>query len=357
MLLPRSATLLACLVAAAAPARAQVLPDGPAYGGSKVFSLGFNPLGNSARFDQAAPGWYLGRVAGDLKSKDEPAALAGLAPLAGLDAAGQAAALAKLAENPWAQRSQGYSLAYSKAGGIHGSLSREEYTGIQATVDQDPAHRGSALALNGTTLDQRRAVVSRVVVGAGSMVEGAAYGFAFRLEDWRFGRQTRALNPGPGQLALGEPKDALDYAGTGEKRVAATLDGGVVFEVAQGLRVGATVDRVVPATFGDLKEQPQLRAGLQIDLGNVAQLAAEADLNEAVRLPFIAKQKSASVSLRIVAGPAIQLLLGAERKTLAGVSTSAVGATLYLKAGFLHVGAGLRFGQDRPQLGLGVKVD
>jgi hypothetical protein len=336
---------------------AQSLPDGPAYGGSKVFSLGLNPLGNSARFDQAAPGWYLGRVAGDLKPKDEPAALAGLATLAGLDAAGQTAVLAKLAESPWAQRSLGYSLSYSKAGGIHGSLSREEYTGILAVVDQDPTHRGGSLALNSTHLDLRRAAVSRVVMGVGSMADGAAYGFAFRLEDWRFGRQVRALNPGPGQLALGDPKDLLDYSTTGEKRFAATLDGGVVFEVAQGLRIGATMDRVVPATFGDIKEQPQLRAGLQIDLGSMAQLAAEADLNEAVRLPFIAKQKSASVSLRIVAGPAIQLLLGAERKTLAGVASSSLGATLYMKAGFLHVGAGLRFGQDRPQLGLGVRID
>ena len=76
-----SALLFASLVAGGTSAPAQALPDGPAFGGSKVFSLGFNPLGNSARFDQAPPGWYLGRVAGDLKSKDHPDALDAMAPV------------------------------------------------------------------------------------------------------------------------------------------------------------------------------------------------------------------------------------------------------------------------------------
>lgn len=357
MRLPGFAFLLASLVAGGPSAPAQALPDGPAFGGSKVFSLGFNPLGNSARFDQAAPGWYLGRVAGDLKSKDQPDALDGLSALAGADAATQAASLAKLAANPWAQRSLGYSISFAKAGGIHGSLSREEFTGLLASADQDPGHRGSSLALNGTSLELRRAAVNRLVTGVGSMADGAAYGFAFRLEEWRFGQQVRALNPGAGQLPLGDPKTALDFADTREKRFTATLDGGVVFEIAPGLRVGGTVDRLLPATFGDIKEQAQIRAGLQLDLGTAAQLSAEADLNEATRLPFATKQKSASVSLRILAGPAVQLLVGAERRTLAGIATSALGATLFLKAGGFQVGAGLRFGQDRPLLGLGVKVD
>ena len=38
-------------------------------------------------------------------------------------------------------------------------------------------------------------------------------------------------------------------------------------------------------------------------------------------------------------------------------ATLALGATFYLKLGGFHVGAGLRFGQDRPLLGLGLKVD
>jgi hypothetical protein len=343
----------------ALPAQAQAFPDGPAYGGSKVFSLGLDPLGNSARFDQAAPGWYLGRVAGDLKSKDQPAALDALATLSASDNAGQSLALMKLTDNPWAQRSLGYAISYAKPGGIHGSLSREEFTGLLATVDQDPTHRGvaSALALNTTSLDVRRAVVNRLVTGVGSMAEGAAYGFAFRVEDWRFGQQVRALNPLAGQTSLGTPKEVLEFATTTEKKIAVTLDGGIIYEVAPGLRVGATVDRIYPATFGDIKEQAQVRAGLQMDLGTLAQLSAEVDLNQAVRMPFVAKQKSASASLRILASPAVQLLFGAERKTMAGISTLAMGATFYLKLGGFQVGAGLRFGQDRPLLGLGLKVD
>lgn len=346
--------LLSCL---GLPAFSQALPDGPQFGGSKVFSLGLDGLGNSARFDQAAPGWYLGRSAGDLKSKDQAAALDGLATLAGLDAAAQAAALARLADNPWAQRGTAYALAFAKAGGIHGSLSRQEFTGLLASLDQDPAHLGPGLAQNGTALELRRATVTRFITGAGSMADNAAYGFAFRVEDWRFGRAVRALNPAAGQAALGAPKDALDFAGTDGKRLTATLDGGVIFEVAPGLRIGATVDRLLPATFGDLQEKTQVRAGLQLDLGTLAQLSAEADLNEAVRLPFAAKQKGAALSLRILAGPSAQLVVGTERRTVAGTSATAAGATLFLKMGRYQVGAGLRFGQDRPLLGLGAKVD
>ena len=352
----RTSLLLACLSSAAL---AQVLPDGPAFGGSKVFSLGLNPLGNSARFDQAGSGWYLGRVAGDLKSKDQPAAFDGLATLPGVDAAAQAVALARLSENPWTQRTLGYSLSFAKAGGIHGSISREESTGVLAGPDLDPLHRGSsaALALNGTTLDLRRAVVTRLVTGVGSMADGAAYGFAFRLEDWRFGQEVQALNPGPGQVPLGVPKDAADFATTSRKRFAASLDGGVVFDLAPGLRIGATVDRIVPGTLGDLQERPQVRAGLQMDLGSLGQLSAEADLNEATRMPFAANQKGAAVSLRILASPSAQLLVGAERRTLAGAAVNSLGATLFLTFGDYRVGAGLRIGQDRPLLGLGVKVD
>lgn len=345
------------LLLAVLPLAAQVLPDGPAFGGSKVFSLGIDPRGNSARFDQAAPGWYLGRVSGDLKAKDHPAALDGLAGLASADAAGQALALGRLAENPWAERATGYLLGYAKAGGIHGSLGRETLTGALATVDADPAHRGAGLGQNGTTLELRRATVNRLVTGAGSMADGAAYGVALRLEDWRFGHEVRAQNPATGQVALGDPRAALDFDRTSGKRFAASLDAGVVFELAPGLRAGATVDRLVPVTLGDLKEQPQLRAGVQIDLGSMAQLSAEADVNEATRMPFAAKQKGAAVSLRIVAGPVVQLLVGAERRTLAGASTTAVGATLYARLGTLHLGAGMRFGQDRPRLALGAKVE
>lgn len=347
------------LAGLALPLAAQVLPDGPAFGGSKVFSLGLDPRGNSARFDQAAPGWYLGRVAGDFKPKDQADALAGLAGLGAADAAGQALALGRLAENPWAERTAGYVVSFAKAGGIHGSLSREAFTGLLAGVDADPAHRGgaAALALNQTVLDLRRATVNRLVTGAGSMADGAAYGFAVRLEDWRFGREIRALNPAADQAPLGDPKAALDFDRAEEKRFAATLDAGVVFEAAPGLRIGATVDRLVPATFGDIKEQPQVRAGLQMDLGTLAQLGVETDLHEATRMPFAAKQKAAAVSLRILAGPAMQLLVGAERRTLGGASATAVGVTLYARFGGFHLGAGLRFGQDRALLGLGAKVD
>jgi hypothetical protein len=362
MTMHRFRTLLvpACLTLAVLPVRAQALPDGPEFGGGKVFSQGISSLGNSARFDQAAQGWYLGWTAGDLKPKDQQKALDGLFLVPSLDASGQLAALASLADKPWAQRTTSYSMTFIKAGGIHASLGREESTGMLATVDLDPAHRGNtaALALNSTSLDIRHAVVNRVVTGAGSMANGVAYGVAVRLEDWRWGREVQALWPSTGQVPLGAPGEVLNFKATPEKHFAATLDGGVVLEAAQGLRVGVMVDRAIPATFGDVKERAQFRAGLQIDLGSpTAQLGIEADLNRAVRMPIPAEQKSASVSLRILAGPAAELLVGAERRTVANVASNAFGATFFVKLGGFHVGAGLRFSQDRPPLALGAKFD
>lgn len=357
---PRLLFLLACLTQAPLPVRAQAVPDSPLFGGGKVFSQGINSLGNSARFDQAAQGWYLGWISGDLKPKDQQAALDGLFTLPALDPAGQLVALSSLADKPWAQRTLGYSMTFVKTGGIHASLSREESTGLLASVDADPAHRGSgaALALNTTTLDIRRSVVNRIITGVGSMANGMAYGIALRVEDWRWGREIQALKPGAGQVPLGPPKEVLNYKITTEKRFTTTMDAGVVMEAAQGLRIGVTVDRAIPVTLGEVKERAQFRAGLQIDLGSPAmQLGIEADLNRAVRMPMPAEQKSASVSLRILAGPAAELLVGAERRTVANLATNAFGATFHVKLGGFHLGAGLRFSQDRPPLAFGAKFD
>jgi hypothetical protein len=347
-----------CLALAALPASAQAFPDSPAFGGSKVFSLGLNPLGNTARFDQALPGWYLGTWSGDLKPKDQTKALDALAGALGGDTFGFGGAFARLNDNPWALRDRSFGLVMAQTGGVHGSITRQEMSSLLASPDQDPAHRGStaALALNATSFDLRRSVVSRVVLGAGSIQEGVAYGYSLRLEDWRLGQATAALNPLPGQLAIGDPKTLLDFKQTDRKVIAATVDVGAIMELTQGIRLGGMVDRLVPRTIGDVKEQPQARVGLQLDLGSFAQFGVESDLNEAARMPYVAKQRTMSASLRIAANPTVQLLLGGERRTLAGLSTQAYGATLFIRAGSFLVGAGMQIGQDRPLVGFGVKI-
>lgn len=347
------------LTLAALPALAQAFPDAPAFGGSKVFSLGLNPLGNSARFDQALPGWYLGTWSGDLKPKDETKALDALAGALGGDSFAYGGAFSRLADNPWAIRQRSFGTIMSQTGGVHGSLSREEATSLMATPDLDASHRGgaTALALNTTAFDLRRTVVNRLVLGAGSMQDGIAYGYALRIEDWRVGQRTAALNPAVGQIPIGDPKTLLDFKETDKKLFAATIDAGVVLELSPGIRVGGMVDRLVPHTFGDVREQPQVRAGVQMDLGSFAQFSVESDLNEAARMPFIAKQRSLSASLRISANPTVQVLLGGERRTIAGVSSQAFGAMLYIRAGSFLVGAGMQIGQDKPLVGLGLKAE
>ncbi len=355
----RTLRLSLCVALAALPARAQAFPDAPAFGGSKVFSMGLNPLGNSARFDQPLPGWYLGTWAGDLKPKDQTKALDALAAALAGDSFAYGGAFTRLNDSPWAQRQRSFGVVMSETGGIHGSYTREEITGLLAAPDLDPAHRGSAsaLALNTTAFDLRRTVVNRLVMGAGSMQDGVSYGYAIRLEDWRVGQRTAALNPAAGQFAIGDPKTLLDFKETEKKHFVATVDAGVILELSPGIRLGGMVDRIVPRTIGDVKEQPQVRAGVQMDLGTFAQFSVESDLNETARMPYAVKQRTLSASLRIAANPTVQVLLGGERRTLGGVSSQAFGATVYIRAGSFLVGAGMQIGQDKPLVGLGLKVE
>ncbi|MBI4912707.1 MAG: hypothetical protein HY823_08210 [Acidobacteria bacterium] len=350
---------LPLLLALALPALAQGFPDDPAFGGSRVFSQGYSPLGNSACFDQAPPGWYVGVIRGDLKPKDQTAAMEPFRGGFPSDATLQAQALSKLGENPWAVRRGSAGLSLSLAGGVHGSYTRESLTGLLAVVDLDPAHRGApaATALNTTFLEQRRFQVDRLVMGVGSMEGGTAYGVSLRAENWRYGSNRIPLNPPLGPIGFGDPDRLLDFSRTEGKRFAATLDAGVVFQLAPGLRLGALVDRVVSATLGDLKEQPQTRVGLQVDLGGGLAVSGEADLNEAVRVPVAEKQRSTSASLRIPVGASLLWLLGAERRTVGRASSTSFGTTLLLRAGAFHIGAGMRFGQDRPLTGLGFRFE
>ena len=313
--------------------KAQSFGDGPAFGGSRVFSEGYDPLGDSARFDRVPAGWYAAWEGGDAKPRGfrtDSDALA-QAVQAG-DAAATAAALLRLQATPFPLRRTAYGLQYAATGGLRVAFGREVLTGAQA---------GPAL-----TTGARRAEVDRIVAGAGSGEGGSAYGFTFRLERVRVGAAPLPL----------APDDALGFGTTDRKAWSLTSDAGFTTQLTQGLRFGLTASRLIPRHFWDVYEQPQARAGFELDLGESARLSVEGDLNEAARLPMPQKQKTLSSSLRFLASPTVTLLLGAERRTVEGVSATLAGVSVRIATAPLVLGLGFQFGDDRHQRALSVRL-
>lgn len=349
MTLPRAIVLLA-LASGALSAQAPIFADGGALGGSRVFSEGLNPLGNPARFNRPATGVYLGWAEGDQGAKDTKTALRGLA-----DPAAIASGLGTLAEKSWAQRSRAFGVAYVDKG-MYGSYTREESTGLMAAPDLDPTHLGSGLGLNGTTVDVRRMVVDRMCVGAGSFDQGSGYGISLRTERWKTGQTLAAFTPSLGPLAL-DGQDLLAFRDTvGSTRTVVTVDLGITQELFQGLRFGATVDRLLPRRFGDVYEGALFRAGFELDLGATVKLSIDSDINETMRMPFPVRQRTSTASLRIAPSPSITLILGAERRSMADENLIRAGATLFVHGRTWHIGAGFQAGQDRPMKGAALSV-
>ena len=322
-----------------APAAAQSFADSTAFGGSGVFSSGENPLGNPARFDQVPEGYYLAFEAGDVKPRGAHDA-AGQVLQAERDPALLPSALAALSAHPWASRSRAYGLAWAWAGGIRFGFTHEDLRGTFAATDP---------ALPQIRLDGRQAVVDRLYAGAGSQAGRTAFGFLLRLERVRFGQESLALQPGPGQLPLGDPEAPLAGLPHPAAVTSATLNAGLIQDLGERARFGLTLDRIGPRRFGDLKEEPQARAGLQADLGASVKLSLESDLTAAERLPLPVKRRVQAASLRIELTPAAFLTLGAERRRYDGAPQSTVfGAALHLQMPALRVSLGLRLGDDRP---------
>lgn len=322
-----------------APAAAQSFADGTAFGGSGVFSTGENPLGDPARFDQVPEGYYLAFEAGDFKPRGAHDA-AGQVVQAERDPSLLPSAFAALSARPWAARGRAYGVAWAWAGGIRFGFTHEDLRGTFATLDP---------ALAQITLEARQAVVDRLYAGAGSQAGRTAFGFLVRLERTRFGQESLAFQPGPGQLPLGDPEAPLGGLVRPASVTSATLNAGLIQDLGERVRFGLTLDRIGPRRFGDLKEEPQARAGLQADLGASLKLSLESDLTAAERVPIPVKRRVQAASLRIDLSPATFLTLGAERSRYDGAPQSTVfGAALHLQMPALRVALGLRFGDDRP---------
>lgn len=347
----RSLSLLA-LLALAPGLRAQQLPffaDGTAMGGSRIFSLGLNPLGNPARFAPrpggSLPGTYATYLSGGMEAPDFQKTLDLLKEGAFEDA------IRTFATRPWGQRSTALGLAILDEQG-HFSLTRESTTALWAVPDLAPARMGAGFANNGSVLETRRSTVDRLVYGLAGMERGTGMGASVRAERWSLGKRVSVPHPTLGQHSFTlVAQDPWGFATTDTKVTALSLDAGITVELGTGLQIGLQADRLVGGTIGDVEEKPQARAGLQVALGSMATLSVEIDLNSAARMPYPVKQKNQSASLVLHLNPSVSLTLGAERRQMGELTSTRTGATLRFITPSFVFGAGLQLGADQPLRG------
>ncbi len=335
----------------ARPCAAQSYADGTPFGGSRLFNEGLDPMGNPGRLDLLPAGFYLGFEAGDLKPwSTSDADKAYTAAFASADTAAQNQAMSKLAGRPWAQRRRAFGLQWALEGGLRLAYGHEDLRGGSASVDLD--HLGAALSQNGTLVQATRYGVDRLLAGVGSRSGPMATGFTARLERVRYGQGDFALNPGPGQSPLVDPAAALASGPRGQSAWAFSMDLGLTRELNDWIRAGLTLDRLLPHSFGPVREQTQARAGLQLDLAPLVRLALEADLNAAARLPLPQKQRTLAASLRVEGlVQVVSFTFGAERRSLEGVHSTLVGAAVHVRSAPLLWSFGFQLGDDHPLIG------
>ena len=348
MNLKRIPSYLAATLLLPLAAQTPLFTDGPAFGGSKVFSEGRNPMGNSARFDQASPGWYFSYLDGDQRAQNNQTYLNNAA-----DA--DPTALTALQNAPWAQRTRSFGAAGVKESAVL-SFSHEELNSMVAFPDLAPANYNSPT--NASTVQGRRDTVNRITFGGGGVTSGTGFGLNFRVEQWENGLLTAAINPMAGQLPWANLDSTLLGDGTTtQKTLTFGVDAGVIMELAQGVRIGVTADQLNSKHLWDVYLQPQFRAGLQIDLGSSAKICVESDLNAVERMPFPIKQKSSSASLALTASQAVAFIVGVEERTIGSASVTRIGVTLELKTPSFLLGVGFQFGQETPLRGATLMVN
>ena len=328
-------------------AQTPLFTDGTAFGGSKVFSTGCNPMGNPARFSQPLPGCYFTYLTGDQRAQDNKSLLQNAS-------AQDPATLASLQGAPWAERTRAYGIAGLKDG-TSLAFTRENLNSLMAFPDVDPTHLGAA---NATTVLGRRATVNRLSFGGSQTQSGTSFGGSLRIEQWENGTQTAALNPAFSQVSMTNLDDVLlGNSTTTAKTLSYSVAAGFLTELAQGLRLGVTADQLNPKRLWDVYQQPQFRAGLQFDVGAMTKLSVEADINAAARMPFPEKQQTVSASLTLAASSSVSLILGAERRNIGDVTNTLGGITLQLRTASFLLGVGFQFGQSNPLRGATLMVN
>jgi hypothetical protein len=316
--------------------KAQVPPfaDGPVFGGTKLFTDGLVPSGAP---NKGYPNGYIafGYSSGDQAADDFMSYLDDFSKNIGsLDAA-----IAALEESPWGLRSRAYGVA------LHDNSStlaiyREEMTSLWANV----------LGTQSVGFDVRRCEAIRVATSYLSTANRFYYGATLRLEQWSMGHDYQELHSHDG--SLGQAKHLLDFNKTSNKNITYAVDAFVGLEVVDGIRLATHTNRMVTRDLWDVKEKPQFRIGAQIDLGTIAQLTFETDLNKAERMPFPVDQKTAAASIKIKANAYVSFAIGAERKTMGDGQTTTIGLNAWITGKKHHLGFGLHFGQGHAPTGM-----
>jgi hypothetical protein len=335
--------IVASAVCAPLWAETPLFTDGPAFGGSSVFSEGMNPLANPARFSQAPTGWYFTYVDGDQRAKDNKSDLAATTT-------GDPSTLGPLGNAPWALRTRGYGIATTKSG-ANLALTREEFNSM--------LFQPSSFS---PFIDGRRATVDRLSVGGGGSVQQGsttAMGVNLRIERWAMGQTVQYYNASaPGALYFGSAEsDLMGTTSTSVRTLNFGLDAGLVLELTQGVRLGVTADQLNPKHLWDVYLQPQFRGALQLDLGQMTKLTLEGDINAVERMPFPVKQQTDGASLRFALSQSVVILLGVEQKKVDSNSVTMGGVTLQIRSDSLMLALGFQAGQDRPMKSATVMVN
>jgi len=328
--------LVVTLLCFAAPLAAQVPPfiDGPALGGSKLFSGGLSPSSRPFQEMNVRGHFSAGFAMGD---QGAGKFLSSLDSLENGDADAFRDALREIGEFKWGMRSRAYGLAlYDQRSSL--ALTREEMTSLWAE------------AIDGQTFgfDMRRAVVDRFATSYFGSTKNSAffYGGTFRVERWSFGQDHREMGTLPSdEPYIGRAKYLLDFKDAPENSISYGMDSIIGLEIA-GVRLALQTDRLVAKRLWDVEEKPQIRAGVQVDVGSIVQIAVESDVNEAMRMPYPAMQKTALASLRVRANATLTFALGAERKTMDAKSTVRYGLNAWITGKTSHFGVGFQVGQD-----------
>jgi hypothetical protein len=245
-------------------------------------------------------------------------------------------AINELSESKWGMRSRAYGMALHDPNSSL-VLTREEITSLWA----------EAMNSRVFEFDVRRAVVDRFAASYFDATKNSAffYGGTFRIERWSFGRTFREMGL-PDDSYIGRAKQLLDFKDASEKSISYGMDAIMGVEIASGIKIALQTDRLAAKRLWDVEEKPQLRAGVQVDIGSLAKLAIESDINEAMRMPYPIMQKTALASLKVNANATLTFALGTERKAMDGQSTVRFGLNAWITGKSSHFGVGFQVGQD-----------